>query len=229
MSFLQPVEEDGDLRCTTFHFTSLYEHSAQALLRDTGRQTFEATEILQGLDVQGYRPAPGARYPRSPLGDSLRQIALLIKSNVGLEVAFAESLGWDTHIQQGAQFGSFAQRSQDLADSIAAFWTDLGSHRDDIVVLTMTEFGRTAAENGSAGTDHGHGSCLFVLGDEIDGGKVHGQFPGLDQDALYEGRELSVTTDFRSVFSEVAGRHLGVTDRGTLFPGWSGEPLSLWR
>ena len=210
-------------------FEALYEQASQALLRDTGRETFEATEMLQRLDVQSYRPARGAQYPRSALGDALRQIAFLVKSNVGLEVAFAESLGWDTHIQQGAQFGAFAQRSQDLAESIAAFWTDLGSHRDDVVVLTMTEFGRTVAENGSAGTDHGHGSCLFVLGNEVDGGKVHGQFPGLDREALYEGRDLPVTTDFRSVFSEVAGRHLGVTDRATLFPGWRGEPISLWR
>ena len=210
-------------------FEALYEQASQALLRDTGRETFEATETLQRLDVRSYRPASGARYPRSPLGDALKQIAFLVKSDVGLEVAFAESLGWDTHIQQGAQFGSFAQRSQDLGDSIAAFWTDLGSYQDDVVVLTMTEFGRTVAENGSAGTDHGHGSCLFVLGNEVDGGKVHGRFPSLDPEGLYEGRDLSVTTDFRSVFSEVAGRHLGVTDRATLFPGWPGEPISLWR
>ena len=155
-------------------FEALYEGASQELLRDTARDTFEATEMLQRLDVRSYRPARGAQYPRSPLGEALRQIAFLVKSNVGLQVAFAESLGWDTHLRQGAQFGSFASRSQDLADSIAAFWQDLGSYQDDVVVLTMTEFGRTVAENGSAGTDHGHGSCLFVLGNGVDGGKVFG-------------------------------------------------------
>ena len=210
-------------------FEALYGDASQDLLRDAGRDTFEATEMLQRLDVSAYRPARDARYPRSPLGDALKQIAFLVKSKVGLEVAFAESLGWDTHIQQGAQFGSFSQRSQDLAAAIAAFWTDLGSHQDDVVVMTMTEFGRTVRENGSAGTDHGHGSCLFVLGNDVAGGRVHGELPGLDPDVLYEGRDLPVTTDFRSVFSEVAAKHLGVTNRATLFPGWQGEPIPLWR
>ncbi len=144
-------------------------------------------------------------------------------------MAFAESGGWDTHVQQGAANGSFARRADDLARSIAAFWKDLGTHRDDVTVMTMTEFGRTVAENGSGGTDHGHGSCLFVLGGDVDGGKVHGDFPGLSRDVLYEGRDLPVTTDFRAVFSEVAGRHFSLPEETELFPGWSGGRIPLIR
>jgi uncharacterized protein (DUF1501 family) len=210
-------------------FEALYEETSQGILHDTARETFEAVEVLERLDVSRYRPAPGARYPRSPLARSLQQIAFLVKSEVGLEVAFTESGGWDTHVAQGGANGTFARRANDLARSIAAFWRDLGRHRDDVVVLTMTEFGRTVAENGSAGTDHGHGSCLFVLGGDVDGGRVHGRFPGLDPDALYEGRDLPVTTDFRAVFAGVAGQHLGVGDGATLFPGWSGDRIPLFR
>jgi uncharacterized protein (DUF1501 family) len=210
-------------------FEALYAEASVNLLRDTARETFEATRTLEQLDVSRYRAAPQARYPAGPLGRSLRQIAFLIKSNVGLEVAFAESGGWDTHVLQGSARGSFARRAKDLAQAIAAFWTDLGTLRDDVVILTMTEFGRTAFENGSGGTDHGHGSCLFVLGGDVDGGKVHGEFPGLARDALFEDRDLAITTDFRSVFAEVAARHLGVPGDATLFPDWTGPRLPLWR
>ena len=210
-------------------FESLYEQASQDLLRDTARDTFEAVEVLERLDVAHYRPAPGVRYPRSPLGQSLQQIAFLVKAGVGLEVAFAESGGWDTHVQQGAATGTFARRARDLGQSIAAFWKDLGEHRDDVTLMTMTEFGRTARENGSGGTDHGHGSCLFVLGNGVAGGKVHGELPGLAPDALYEGRDLPVTTDFRSIFAEVAGKTFGIADDQALFPGWTGERLPLLR
>ena len=208
-------------------FEALYEKPSQDLLRDTAQDTFEAVEQLKKLDVSRYRPAPGARYPRSPLGQSLQQIAFLIKSGVGLEVAFAESGGWDTHVQQGTVNGSFARRAEDLSRSIAAFWHDLGVHRDDVTLMTMTEFGRTVAENGSAGTDHGHGSCLFLLGADVDGGKVHGRLPELARENLYEGRDLPVTTDFRTVFSEVAEKHFSLADGTELFPGWQGPRLPL--
>jgi uncharacterized protein (DUF1501 family) len=210
-------------------FEALYEQASQDLLREAGAETFEALRALERIDVEKYRPAAGADYPRGPLGDALRQIALLVKSRVGVEVAFAESGGWDTHVQQGSSTGTFAQRARDLAQAIAAFWIDLDGFHDEVVLMTMTEFGRTVAENGSGGTDHGHGSCLFVLGNRVLGGKVHGDFPGLDRDALYEGRDLPVTTDFRSVFSEVAAAHLGVTDTKSLFPGWNGPRLPLLR
>ena len=210
-------------------FESLYAEAAGELLGPTGRETFEAVHRLSAAELARYRPAPGARYPQSPLGDALRQIAQLVKGDVGLEVAFCESGGWDTHVAQGTAEGSFARRADELARAIAAFWIDLGARREEVVLMTMTEFGRTVRENGSGGTDHGHGSALFLLGAGVDGGKVHGRFPGLDADALYEGRDLPVTTDFRAVFGEVAARHLGVVDTAALFPGWSGERVPLFR
>jgi len=213
------------LQAVSGGFEALYENTAQNLLRDAGAETFEAVKLIE--EFREARARNGANYPQSELGESLRQIATLIRADVGLEIAFAETGGWDTHVAQGTFGGTFANRARDLANSIEAFWTDLGNHRDDVVVLTMTEFGRTARENGSGGTDHGHGSCLFVLGDEIDGGKVHGDFPSLHPDALYEGRDLPVTTDFRSVFSGVATGHLGFKDDGSLFPGWTGPSLDL--
>jgi uncharacterized protein (DUF1501 family) len=210
-------------------FEALYRQTTQPVLRDTAGETFRAMEMLTPEMIARYRPADGAEYPRTPLGQAMRQIALLIKSDVGLEVAFAESAGWDTHVQQGTVNGTFARQARDLAQSIQAFWTDLGARQDDVLLTTMTEFGRTVKENGSGGTDHGHGSCLFVLGNRIDGGKVHGDFPGLSQGALFEGRDLPVTTDFRSVFCELAGRHLGIRDDAKLFPGWTGKRLPLLR
>jgi uncharacterized protein (DUF1501 family) len=210
-------------------FEALYERTSQGLLRTTGTETFEAIDMLSATDVAHYQPANGAAYPKSPLGDALRQIALLVKSDVGLEVAFAESGGWDTHVQQGTVNGTFFRRAQDLGQSIQAFWTDLGPRQDDVMLTTMTEFGRTARENGSGGTDHGHGSCLFVLGNRVDGGKVHGHLPGIQPDALHEGRDLPVTTDFRSVFCELAAKHLGIKDDGALFPEWTGRRLPIVR
>jgi uncharacterized protein (DUF1501 family) len=211
-------------------FEALYEQTSQELLHDVGGDTFDAMEILREAnltDPAGYRPAAGADYPRSPLGDSLRQIAMLVKAGIGLEVAFAETGGWDTHVQQGTVGGTFANRADDLARSIAAFWADLGTYRDDVVVMTMTEFGRTVRENGSGGTDHGHGSALFVLGNAVDGGKIHGHFDRLTEGFLYEGRDLPVTTDFRAVFSGVARGHLRLPREAELFPGWSGGEMAL--
>lgn len=211
-------------------FEALYHQTSEELLRDTADDTFRAMDMLSSEEIARYRPAHGARYPQSPLGQALRQIALLVKADVGLEVAFAESGGWDTHVQQGTANGSFARQAADLAAAIHAFWTDLGSaYQDDVLLTTMTEFGRTVEENGSGGTDHGHGSCLFVLGGQVDGGKVHGRFPGLAKEALYEGRDLPVTTDFRAVFCELAGKHLGVKEDGKLFPGWTGGRVALVR
>ncbi len=209
-------------------FEALYRQASEELLRGTARESFEAVALLEGLRRRGGEPGDAAAgYPPTPLGRSLRQIALLIRAEVGLEVAFAETGGWDTHVQQGAAAGSFAQRAGELARCLAAFWRDLGPCQDDVVVMTMTEFGRTVAENGSGGTDHGHGSCLFVVGSRLDGGKVHGELPSLDPDALHEGRDLPVTTDFRGVFAEVAGKHLGARDDEAIFPGWTGGRLPL--
>jgi len=211
-------------------FASMYAASGKRLARRVGRESFEAIEVLEKTDWSGYRPANGAAYPDSALGRRMRQVAMLVKAEVGLEVAFTETGGWDTHVRQGTRAGAFADRAADLSTAIAAFWTDLGAYQDDVVLLTMTEFGRTVHQNGSLGTDHGRGSCLFVLGNRVDGGRVHGTVPErLVRDALEDGRDLPVTTDFRSVFAEVAGKHLRI-DRahdGALFPGWEGRRLSL--
>ena len=206
---------------------ALYQQTSQELLRGAGGDTFEAMRVLESVRQQAYRPEGGARYPNSPLGRSLRQIAQLIKADVGLEVAFAESSGWDTHVQQGTALGSFARQATDLAQAITAFWTDLGTLQDTVTLMTMTEFGRTVAENGSGGTDHGRASCLFVLGNTVDGGRIHGTVPDLAVDNLEDHRDLPVTTDFRAVFAEVAGGHLGITNDADLFPGWQGTRMPL--
>ena len=208
-------------------FKSLYEDTSEEHLRRAGQESFEAMKMLSAIEVSNYRPANGATYPRSGLGNSLRQIAQLLKEGVGLEVAFAEANGWDTHVQQGTTTGPFARRVGNLAHSIEAFWTDIEGYHDEVVLMTMTEFGRSVHENGSGGTDHGRGSCLFVLGNRVDGGKVHGTVPPLVVESLDKRRDLPVTTDFRAVFAEVAGAHLDIDDNQALFPGWTGERLPL--
>jgi uncharacterized protein (DUF1501 family) len=207
---------------------ALYEQTSQRLLQGTGKESFDAVKLLSKSNVLNYKPASGVNYPLSPLGNSLRQIAQLIKANVGLEIAFAESGGWDTHVQQGTSNGAFAGRARDLAEAITALWADIEPYQDDVVVMTMTEFGRTVRENGSGGTDHGRGSCLFILGNHIDGGKVHGTLPVLAPENLEDGRDVPVTTDFRAIFAEVAGKHLGVKRDEVLFPEWSGKRLPLF-
>ena len=208
-------------------FKSLYEDTSEEHLRRAGQESFEAMKMLSAIEVSNYRPANGATYPRSGLGNSLRQIAQLLKEGVGLEVAFAEANGWDTHVQQGTTTGPFARRVGNLAQSIEAFWTDIEGYHDEVVLMTMTEFGRSVHENGSGGTDHGRGSCLFVLGNRVDGGKVHGTVPPLVVESLDKRRDLPVTTDFRAVFAEVAGAHLDIDDNQALFPGWTGKRLPL--
>ena len=224
---LKAARNKGAAENTEQIFKSLYEETSQELFRRAGQESFEAIKMLSTVEVSNYQPANDAEYPRSPLGNSLRQIAQLIKAGVGLEVAFAETGGWDTHVQQGTINGSFARRATDLAQAIVAFWRDVESYHDEVVLMTMTEFGRTVHENGSGGTDHGRGSCLFVLGNRVDGGKVHGAVPSLVQESLENRRDLPVTTDFRAVFAEVAGRHLDIRDDQMLFPGWTGQRFPL--
>lgn len=213
---------------TAKSFEDLYDQTAAGLLQKTGKESFEAMKILKSSDVRQYKPSNGAVYPASPLGNSLKQIAQLIKMNVGLEIAFAECGGWDTHFNQGAETGTFARNVSDLSNSIAAFWTDIEPYQDDVDVMTMTEFGRTVHQNGSNGTDHGRGSCMFVLGNKVAGGTVHGRVPELAPENLEDARDLPVTTDFRAVFSEVATTHLHITDKThNLFPGWSGNGIGV--
>jgi uncharacterized protein (DUF1501 family) len=200
-------------------FESMYEQGVRDLLYGTGRETFEAVKMLRAAAPQRLAPANGAVYPRGRFGESLRQIAQLIRADVGLEVAFADVGGWDTHAGQGNERGQLAFRLRELGEGLAALTRDLGARMSDVVVLTMSEFGRTVRENGTRGTDHGHGTAMLVLGGAVRGGRVYGRWPGLGRERLFEGRDLAVTTDFRSLFTEVAVRHLGVP-AAPLFPGF---------
>jgi len=205
-------------------FESLYEQGVRDLLHGTGRETFEAVKMLERTNAAQIAPANGADYGRSKFGQSMRQVAQLIRADVGLEVAFVDIGGWDTHVAQGAEQGQLANRLRELADGLAAFAQDLGDRLSEVVVLTMSEFGRTVAENGNRGTDHGHATAMMVLGGGVRGGKVYGRWPGLARERLFEGRDLAVTTDFRALFSEVAGRQLAIARPAALFPGWHGAP-----
>jgi uncharacterized protein (DUF1501 family) len=209
-------QSTGDLQKL---FEAEYATAADTVLNGTARETFDAIKVLKNAAVQQIPLSPGAEYPRSPFGDALRQIAQLIKADLGLEVAFAELGGWDTHVNEGSSTGQLAGRLDDLARGIAAFIIDLGDRLDDVVLMTMSEFGRTVAENGNRGTDHGHGNVMLVAGGSVRGGRVYGRWPGLERQLLWEGRDLAVTTDFRDVFAEVAMRHLGVADPRPIFPG----------
>jgi uncharacterized protein (DUF1501 family) len=202
-------------------FESLYAQGVRDLLHGTGRETFEAVRLLKSANAAGLTPANGAVYPAGRLGTAMSQIAQLIRADVGLEVAFADMGGWDTHVGQGSERGQLANRLREFAGALAAFTRDLGDRMADVVVLTMSEFGRTVAENGNRGTDHGHATAMLVLGGGVRGGKVYGRWPGLAREQLFEGRDLAMTTDFRTLFSEVAGRHLGVRGAAALFPGWA--------
>ncbi|HEX9368766.1 MAG TPA: DUF1501 domain-containing protein [Vicinamibacterales bacterium] len=205
-------------------FESEYSAAADTVLNKTGGQAFDAVRMLKSADPSKYQPDNGAEYPRSGYGDALRQIAQLIKADVGLEVAFAEAGGWDTHVNQGSSIGQLAGRLDDFSRGIAALARDLGDRMSDIVILTMSEFGRAVAENGNRGTDHGHGNAMMIIGGQnVRGGKVYGRWPGLAREQRYDGRDLAVTTDFRGVFAEVVRGHLGVTDTRTIFPGFTGN------
>jgi uncharacterized protein (DUF1501 family) len=200
-------------------FEDLYDEAAGAL-GTAGQETFEAVQFLKRADPSRYRPAAGASYPRGRYGESLRQIAQLVKADVGVEAAFTEIGGWDHHAAEGGVLGQLAQRLREFGQALAAFRTDLGDRMEDVVVVTLTEFGRTARENGNRGTDHGHASVAFVMGGSTAGGRVHGRWPGLESGQLYEGRDLAVTTDFRDLLGEVLSRHLGARDLRTVFPGY---------
>jgi len=202
---------------------ALYRTGSADVVHAAGGEMFEAMQVLKAADPQKYLPEHGADYPRSPFGDHLRQIAQLIKSDVGVEIAFADVGGWDTHVNQGGASGQLANRLDDFSQSIAALVQDLGPRMSDVVIMTMSEFGRTARQNGNGGTDHGHASALFVIGGDVKGHKVHGRWPGLEPEQLNEGRDLALTTDFRSVFSEVAFKHLGAAKMDAIFPGYAGN------
>lgn len=204
-------------------FEQMYAGTVDTVLHGTGKDTFDAVKLLQSLQKQPYTPAPGVRYPNGRLGPSLKQIAQLIKADVGLEVAFADIGGWDHHVNEvGASVrqGVLYNLLNEYGQALAAFYQDLGDRMEDVVVVTMSEFGRTARENGNRGTDHGHANHMLVMGSRVNGGKVLGEWPGLEQEQLYEGRDLALTTDFREVLGELVAGHLQNTRLDAVFPGY---------
>jgi len=205
-------------------FEAQYAYAADRVLNGVGRDAFDAMKALRTADPSRYRPDHGAEYPRSPFGQALMQIAQLTKADLGLEVAFADLGGWDTHVNQGSAQGQLAARLDDFARSIAALVVDLGDRMADTVVLTMSEFGRAVGENGNRGTDHGHGNAMMAIGGGVRGGRVYGRWPGLAADRRYDSRDLAVTTDFRDVFGEIVVRHLGLSDPKPIFPGYDLPP-----
>jgi len=208
-------------------FEAMYAQSVDSVLHGTGQETFDAVKMLKSADPQKYKPAPGADYPRGRFGDGLSQLAQLIKANLGVQIAFADIGGWDHHVNEGNTQGQLANVLRDFSQSLAAFWIDLGDLAEDTVVVTMSEFGRTARENGNRGTYHGHANVMFVMGGPVKGGKVYGRWPGLDESQLYQARDLALTTDFRTVLGEAVYRHLGNKDLADVFPAFEAKPAEF--
>ena len=201
-------------------FEAMYAQTVDHALHGTGTETFEAIDMLRKVDPSKYAPENGAQYPTSRLGQNLQQIGQLLKANIGVEVLFVDCGGWDNHVNEGGVQGQLSNLLKDLGQGLGAFHQDMGDRMRDVVVVTMSEFGRTAKENGNRGTDHGHANCMFVMGGDVKGGRVYGNWPGLADHQLNEGRDLALTTDFRSVLSEVLVKHVGVTDLKAVFPGF---------
>jgi uncharacterized protein (DUF1501 family) len=207
----------------------MYSSSRDRVFHAAGEETFDAVQMLRAANPAQYTPAYGADYPNTEFGNNMRQIAQLLKADLGVEAAFTDVTGWDTHQNQGGVNGQLANRLRDFSDSIAAFWRDMGDNAEDINLVTMSEFGRTARENGTGGTDHGHANVMFVLGGHIRGGKVYGKWPGLDNDQLNQGRDLALTTDYRQVLGELVTSTFGASNLGIVFPGAQIAPSRFLR
>jgi uncharacterized protein (DUF1501 family) len=205
-------------------FEAMYAQTVDHALRGTGTETFEAIDMLRKADPGKYQPENGADYGKNRLGQSLQQIGQLLKADIGTEVLFVDCGGWDNHVNEGGAQGQLANLLKDLGQGMAAFRQDMGDRMENIVFVTMSEFGRTAKENGNRGTDHGHANCMFVMGGDVKGGKVYGRWPGLGEGQLNEGRDLALTTDFRSVLGEILQKHNGVRDLAPVFPGFNNGP-----
>lgn len=205
-------------------FEAMYAQTVDAALRGVGNETFEAIDQLKKINPDTYQPENGAEYPKNRFGQSLQEIAELFKADVGLEVAFLDSGGWDHHVNEGGVQGQLSNLLRDLGQGIAAFHQDMGDRMGDVVFVSMSEFGRTARENGNRGTDHGHANCMFVMGGGVKGGRVYSRWPGMSEGELYQGRDLAVTTDYRSVLGEIMTKHLGNRNLKAVFPGFANDP-----
>jgi len=206
-------------------FESAYSRETNSLLTGTAGEMFETIKQLKAIRPEQYQTAKGVNYGpdnNNAVGRGLRQIAMLIKADMGLQIAFVDvNRGWDTHSDET---GRLPPLLRSLGQGLAAFNQDLGDRMEDVVVLTMSEFGRTARENGNGGTDHGHANLMFLLGGAIKGGKTYGKWPGLAKEQLNEDRDLALTTDFRDVLAEVLVRHLGCQNPDAVFPGYKVDP-----
>lgn len=211
---------DGLEQALAEGFSELYAAGPRRPAELAGKRALDAGQIVKRV-LGKRRRVPG--YPRD--AGEFAEVAKLIKADVGLEVAWLDIFGWDTHRQQGStDSGDLPRRLEHLANALAAFRADLGASLENVLVLVMSEFGRTARENGTGGTDHGHGNVMLLLGGAVRGGRVLGNFPGLGEEHLYERRDVAVTTDFRDVLAEVCERHLRVADATGLFPGYRLDP-----
>jgi uncharacterized protein (DUF1501 family) len=200
-------------------FEAMYAGSVDTVLHGTGQETFEAVRMLKATDPAHYKPVAAANYPNGAFGENMKQIAQLLKANLGVEAAFTDIGGWDTHQNQGSVNGQLANCLRDFSQGISAFWTDMGDASENVTVVTMSEFGRTAEQNGTGGTDHGHANVMFVLGGSVKGGKIYGKWPGMATEQLYQNRDLAITTDFRQVLGEAAYKTLGARNLDLVFPG----------
>lgn len=207
-------------------FESMYGNSNDPQWGRAGKEAFDAMKMIRSINQSPVDPATAQSYAQAgELGRNLQQIARLIKADAGLEAAFAEINGWDHHSNEQVQLTNLLRQ---FSSALAAFSQDLGDRIEDVTLVTMSEFGRTAQENGNLGTDHGHGSLMMVMGGPVAGGKVYGKWPGLEKEQLFEGRDLAVTTDYRAVLSELISGHLGQKDMTSIFPGFTmGDPLGL--
>ncbi len=224
ISELRQFKMSGPWQTTEGGFEAMYAQTVDQALRGVGQETFEAIDQLKKINPDSYEPENGADYPNSRFGKSLMEIAELFKADLGLEVAFLDSGGWDHHVNEGGVQGPLANLLRDLGQGIAAFHQDMGDRMGEVVFVSMSEFGRTAHENGNRGTDHGHANCMFLMGGNVKGGRVYTRWPGMSEGQLYEGRDLAVTTDYRSVLGEIISQHLPESKLKTVFPGFANDP-----
>ena len=207
-------------------YRELFRGGTEDIVSHASGELFETLDFLTGKRLEDYNPS--VNYPNGRFPVAMRDVAQLIKADVGLEAAFVEIGGWDHHANEGGARGQIANRLREFSGGLRAFYDDLGDRIEDVVVVTMSEFGRTARENGNAGTDHGHGNAMLVLGGPVLGGKVYGDWPGLEASQLHEGRDLAITTDFRNVLAEVLIGHLGAGDLDDVFPNFDiAKPLGF--
>jgi uncharacterized protein (DUF1501 family) len=197
-------------------FEEMYQLATDKVFRGVGEETFESISTIKAK----INDKPKVDYPKSKLSDQLRDIASLIRADLGLSIAVTEMGGWDTHVNQGSASGQLSKRFEELSGALTSFIEDLGENFKQTVIVTCTEFGRTVKENGNKGTDHGHGSVAMILGARVNGGKLYGQWKELKPENLYEERDIHVTTDFRAVMGTILDKHLGIKDLATIFPGF---------